>query len=384
MDSPYRSTGFLLAAVLGLSGAGLADGAKEVTIFVYAAYGTPDAIYVQGRALRKKSREPPMSGDSVWSNLWRLAGDLESDEVPKLPLVATGGGSSAAAVTDEEGLFEIVLRAKAPGRFDPADPPTIEVRVADPKKKFKGEPAKVTPAILPVGGVLIVSDIDDTIVRTEVTDKSKMIAGILSKNALQVQPIPGVAELYTKLNGSATPRIPVFYLSGSPINFFLRLVAFLEHQKFPFGPMFLKNLGLTKADPLMEQKEYKLKRLQLLAERLPNTTFILFGDSGEQDTEIYTTFRKEHAKRASAVFIRRVDSTPKSEKVLDGVFRTEDAFDAARKLVRMGLLSAADAEVVGHAVWGENPIPRELMRDLADAAKEAGVKARSAAGSPGK
>jgi len=39
---------------------------------------------------------------------------------------------------------------------------------------------------------------------------------------------------------------------------------------------------------------------------------------------------------------------------------------------------------VGHAIWGENPIPRELLRDLADAAKEGGEKAKSGTPPPGK
>jgi hypothetical protein len=138
--------------------------------------------------------------------------------------------------------------------------------------------------------------------------------------------------------------------------------------------MFLKNLGVSDADSPLDQKGFKLERLRLLAERLPDARFLLFGDSGQQDPEIYTTFQKEHPERTLAVFIRRVEATPKSDKILAGVFRTEDSFDAARKLVRLGFLSVADAEAVGHAVWGENRIPEELMRDLLDAAREASQK----------
>jgi len=132
--------------------------------------------------------------------------------------------------------------------------------------------------------------------------------------------------------------------------------------------MFLKNLGTTKADPLLEQKEYKLKRLRTLAERLPGTRFILFGDSGEKDPEIYTAFRSECPDRVLSIFIRRVETTPRSAPIPEHVSRTENAFKAARHLVRAGFLSAADAEAVGRAVWGRNPIPEKVLEDLRGAA----------------
>ena len=354
-----RTTALASLSVAFLCLAAPAHGAKDIEIVIYGSYGTPEQIFTYGRVLEKKGRRKPKGDDSFWRNLKRVTRDLESDEVPNVELQLRLVDVVVSTKTDSEGLFEVVLKPREGRAFDPEELSELRIEIVGSRKKYRAEMAKTTPVLLLPGATAIVSDIDDTVVRSEVTSPARLAHRILTRNAAQMEPIIGVAELYSKLSKSRERPIPFFYLSGSPINFFRRLSVFLELHGFPAGPMFLKNLGRTNADPLREQKEYKLKRLRVLAERLPGVRFILFGDSGEKDPEIYTTFRAEYPDRVRSIFIRRVETTPKAAPVPENVVRTEDALEAARNLVRMGCLSTADAEAVGRAVRGKKPVPEE-------------------------
>ena len=67
--------------------------------------------------------------------------------------------------------------------------------------------------------------------------------------------------------------------------------------------MLLKNFG---KDPTFDQKTYKLGRLKRILEQHPGLRFVLVGDSGEQDPELYTTLRGMFPKRIAGILIRRV------------------------------------------------------------------------------
>jgi len=341
--------GFLLS--------GVACG-KDVTIVVYAAYGSPHVAHLNGRVLEQEERPGPKVDDSLWRRLKRIASDLESDEVPDMRLTWTLGEAESSISTDKEGLFEASIEAPDGTLFSRLKPP--ELKLASGDDRYRAEPVTVTPVIMAHGDMAIISDIDDTIVRTDVTEGMLFFRQFV-KNAAQLDPIPGVATLYRSLNAKS---IPLFYLSGSPVNLFERLRLYLELHKFPAGPMFLKNLGIRNADSLFEQKEYKLGHLRKLAKRLPDVEFLCFGDSGEKDADIYTTFHREHPKRVKGIFIRRIPSTTQSEVIPKDTYRTEDAYEAARRLAGMGLISKEQAQEIGKELWGENPIPMALKLDL--------------------
>jgi phosphatidate phosphatase APP1 len=340
-------------------------GAKDVTIVVYAAYGSPHVVYLNGRVLEKEKRTAPKKDDSLWRRLKRIASDLESDEVPSMQLAWKLGETESSIRTNKEGLFEAAIEAPEGTLFSRLKPPELKLESND--DRYRAEQITLTPVIMARGDLAIISDLDDTIVRTDVTNGMLFFRQFV-KNAAQLEPIPGVSTLYRSLNAKT---VPVLYLSGSPINLFERMRFYLELHKFPAGPMFLKNLGGRDSDSLFAQKTYKLGHLRKLAKRLPEVEFLCFGVSGEKDADIYSTFRIENPKRVKGVFIRRIPSTAKSEPILKDIHRTEDSFDAARRLVGMGLVPKEKALEIGKEVWGENPIPMAMKLDLEEEALKA-------------
>ncbi|MBI2193089.1 MAG: DUF2183 domain-containing protein [Planctomycetes bacterium] len=359
----YWGLGSILVPVMDATA-----GPKQVTVVVYAAYGSPRVLYVSGRALEKKSQKPPSPNDSAVSNLCRSLRDLESDEIPGLRLQVKACGQSTEVATDSDGLFEASLAAGPGGEFTDSTPPQVEMAVVEGQKKVRPSRTTVSAVILRPGTIVLLSDVDDTVVDSQVTRKAILVYRSFLKNAAELKPIPGVSRLYRGLARSPGVCPAVFYLSGSPAGFFGRLRHYLELHEFPPGPLLLKNLG-PGGDSLRDQKNYKGRHLRKLAERLPGVQFLLFGDSGESDPEIYSAFRQEHPEQVAGIFIRRVEAKPKSQPVPDGVLRTEDAFEAARHLVRMGLLGRDEAQAVGQEVSGGTPLPEEWKEALEEAVR---------------
>jgi phosphatidate phosphatase APP1 len=84
-----------------------------------------------------------------------------------------------------------------------------------------GRPIETTGSVLvpPAGASFgVISDIDDTVVETQVTDRLAMALTVLLRNAHTRLPFKGVAAFYTALHQgrSGEDRNPIFFVSGSP------------------------------------------------------------------------------------------------------------------------------------------------------------------------
>ena len=144
----------------------------------------------------------------------------------------------------------------------------------------------------------VISDIDDTILETGVQRAWEMLRQTFTGSALTRTPFRGAAELYRDL---ASPANPVFYVSSSPWNLHAFVVAFLRHRGFPLGPVLLRDLLGTRAG-----REQKGGRITEVLDLHPDLRFVLIGDSGEQDPEVYAEVVRTHPGRVLAVYIREV------------------------------------------------------------------------------
>ncbi len=153
----------------------------------------------------------------------------------------------------------------------------------------------------------IVSDVDDTILETGVERVGHMVKQTLTGSALTRTPFPGAAELYRDLAADVNP---VFYVSSSPWNLHAFLSAFLRHREFPWGPVLLRDLLGTDAG-----REPKHGRIEEILDLHPQLKFVLIGDSGEKDPEIYAEIVRTHPGRILAVYIREVRLDPGDGRV---------------------------------------------------------------------
>jgi hypothetical protein len=110
--------------------------------------------------------------------------------------------------------------------------------------------------------------------------------------------------------GSVEPcaNNPLFYVSSSPWNLYSLLSEFFQLQDIPNGPvLFLRDWGISEEELLpTHHRSHKLKTIQNIMEVYPKLPFILIGDSGQEDPEIYAEVVQKHPQRIPAIYIRNV------------------------------------------------------------------------------
>ena len=157
--------------------------------------------------------------------------------------------------------------------------------------------------LLKADGVSVVSDIDDTIKHSEVHSRRRLLANTFLR---KFQPIEGMAELYRhwELQGAE-----FHYVSSSPWQLFAPLSELLGDSGFPSGSFHLRSFQL---------REHMLRRLKLirrsgkyvvirqLLRTFPHRRFVLVGDSGEKDPELYGALARKYVGQVQAILIREL------------------------------------------------------------------------------
>jgi phosphatidate phosphatase APP1 len=154
-------------------------------------------------------------------------------------------------------------------------------------------------------GISVISDIDDTIKASNVLDKEELLANTFLREFKEVE---GMARLYDKWAGEGA----VFhYLSNSPWQLYPSLSAFLDEKKFPRGSVHLQSFRLKDRSVFnlsTSPKASKPPRIKKILQMYPHRKFVLVGDSGEKDPEIYAKIAKEHPRQINHVLIRNLRS----------------------------------------------------------------------------
>ncbi|MBK8001964.1 MAG: App1 family protein [Verrucomicrobia bacterium] len=170
-------------------------------------------------------------------------------------------------------------------------------------------------------GWSVVSDIDDTIKISDVLNREALLKNTFCRPFAVV---PGMSEMYRQW---AEEHGAVFhYVSASPWQLYLPLSEFVRSNGFPAGTFHMKDFRLkdrTAAAMLASPEKYKPGVIEPLLRQFPRRQFVLVGDSGEKDPEIYAQLARRFPKQVRAVFIRDVTgeeaSAPRYQKVFSGV-----------------------------------------------------------------
>ena len=160
---------------------------------------------------------------------------------------------------------------------------------------------------------LVVSDIDDTILLTGLTEGVAMVARTVLHDADQRTAIPGMASLYRGLmrgipgrSGKRKPEPTFFYVSTGSWSFYPTLQEFIQLRGFPPGPMFLTDWGPTERYLRRSGAEHKRTAIRRLFEAYPGMQFVLVGDSGQRDPLTYEEMAREYPGRVALILIRQV------------------------------------------------------------------------------
>lgn len=291
-------------------------GDNPLIIQMYPGFGTPEKLYLKGRVLEDQHITPANDNDSIWENLVNMYRRFESDEVPFARLRVRFQDAEKEVQANEEGIFEAWLEPTHPL---PAGQlwHTAELELIEPVREGSA-PTRAEARILvpPPGSQFgVISDIDDTVVQTDATHVLKMARTVFLGNARTRLPFKGVAAFYRALlrgahrEGTGVNEInPLFYVSSSPWNIFDLLTDFFNLQNIPLGPLlFLRDWGISRTELLPTgHRSHKLTAIRNIMHTYPDLPFILIGDSGQEDPEIYAEVVSLFPGRILAIYIRNV------------------------------------------------------------------------------
>jgi phosphatidate phosphatase APP1 len=168
-------------------------------------------------------------------------------------------------------------------------------------------------------GLGVISDMDDTIKDSHVLDHQELMKNTFCR---PFKPVPGMAPLYQRW--AAQHRCSFFYVTGSPRQLYQPLNDFLRTNNFPSGVFHLRefNFGNTTFFNLFKSPEnYKIREISGIFAEFPYRKYILVGDSGEQDPEIYSTLAREHPDKILRIFIRNVTDEPADSERFQRLFK---------------------------------------------------------------
>jgi phosphatidate phosphatase APP1 len=220
--------------------------------------------------------------------------------------VRIGSQAYAAGTSGANGHFQKELRFSTSEIDRLRVEPTIDgsflvleavTRQSD-DRRFIGRVQLVDPT-----GLSVISDIDDTIKHSQVGDHRAVLANTFLH---RFKPVPGMPELY---RDCARKGLVFHYVSGSPWQLYLPLAEFLAAEGLPSGSFDLKHFRLKDKSAiglLQSQEATKLPAIERILTAFPQRRFILIGDSGEQDPEIYAKAAAAHRGQVVGIFIRNV------------------------------------------------------------------------------
>jgi phosphatidate phosphatase APP1 len=235
----------------------------------------------------------------------------------------------------------------------------------------------------------VISDIDDTVLRSRVTEGWRAMVTTLVGDANRRDAVPGMASLYRGLNRGAAgdggggagsgsearsggvaaagvrAALPsFFYVSTGSWAMYPLLTKFLQGRGFPRGPLFLTDWGPTDRYVVRSGREHKRNAIGRLLAGYPDTRFVLIGDSGQSDPETYLEFAGSHPQQVAAIVIIDVGDhlAERAEQLVARSLEAQangvefhfvrDAFHAAQVLHELGFCDEATADEVETELLG--------------------------------
>ena len=287
------------------------DRFDPIRILPYRGFSNGERLWLRGRVLEDRGVTHLGQDSSTLENLVNMWRRYETDEIPGATLELIVGKQREQVVTDDEGFFEVDLALSDPAAL--VRPWTqVEIRLL---ASIAGD----SPGVMTTAEVLappvnaefgVISDLDDTVVKTGATDLLQHFSTVLLNNAHTREPFAGVADFYQALKAGFDGRRvnPLFYVSSSPWNLYSLFEDFMDIHGIPPGPIFLKDFGLG-PDKFIKSghDDYKRERVGRILAAFPQLRFVLIGDSGQRDGFIYRDVVKAHPGRVLAVYLRDLD-----------------------------------------------------------------------------
>lgn len=274
-------------------------------VLAYTGYGTPRGVRVLARVLLV----PPSRARGPLSPVRhadrRPLRSYLTLPAPGEPVRVAVGGAVVDAVTDRAGYVDVDVALPADAPLAPGwhDATLTALRAGSDTVAPVDAPVVVVGDDVTSG---VVSDIDDTAMITAVPRPFVAAWNTFVTRASARRPVPGMPELYQRL-AAEHPDAPFVYLSNGAWNTAGTLARFLDRHGFPHGPLLLTDWGPTQTGWFRSGPQHKGDSLDGLMAAFPRVRWLLLGDAGQLDEDVYVRASARWPGRVAAIAVRQVD-----------------------------------------------------------------------------
>lgn len=355
----------------------LAERGWQHKIITYTGYGSAGFVRVLARVVFTRTPREAAAADVEATREQLANADDEARgwrafvtaPAVDVPVVIRLGEREVLTRTDRSGLVDLTVRGHGllPGwhRLSVESPQAqrthVAVNVIGSQQRFG-----------------IISDIDDTILTTNLPRPLVAFWNTFVRQEAERIPVPGMAAMYRDLitehevplsieREEAGLEVPVIYVSTGSWNTAPHLTRFIRRHEFPPGPMLLTDWGPTNSGWFRSGAEHKRAQLRRIARELPHVRWLLVGDTGQRDPVLYREFAEHHPELVRAIALRQL--TLKEQVISHGLpMLPASATRKARGLPETPVVQAPDghalARLIGPALAADVD-PSARHRDLA-------------------
>lgn len=277
----------------------------RTSIEPYPGYGAPGWVRVLARTVLSPPRPDgtQRAAQSTWDEpMRRVRGwrGFAKVRVKGARVEVHAGTQTHHLTSDRRGYVDAVVAADLPAGWHDVElvvatgAVTAPVFVVDPEVRSG-----------------IVSDIDDTVMVTSAPRPFLAVWNTFVLRESARRSVPGMAPLYQRLLRD-DPSAPVLYLSSEAWNAAPALGRFLRRNGYPAGPLLLTDWGPTRTGLLRDGVDHKRAALRRLVREFPQIRWLLVGDDGQRDPEIYTELAAEQPAHVRGVAIRQLTDGDRS------------------------------------------------------------------------
>ena len=276
-------------------------------LLVYRGFGNGQKCFLQGHVFQGMALNRPKKNASIWQNFVALLKMFLVKTVAKANVSVQVNGKTYQAQTNEQGFFDLTIENHGLGKGWHKVSYKLNDEIVEGQESIEVNSEIQIADDFEHG---LISDIDDTFLVSHVTKKPKKLYTLLTKNANTRKPVEGVTKFYKALSrGTSASLNPFFYVSSSEWNLYEFLVNFNQINELPKGVLQLKDLKDSFLDFFKSgygSHRHKLEKIERILNLHSNQRFVLLGDNGQHDPEIYLEIAQAYPDQIKAVYIRGV------------------------------------------------------------------------------
>ena len=271
-------------------------------IIGYRGIGNKERVIISGHAFRKHKVHELAPHHRRIHNLRQTVRRFRLHPMKRTKVEVQVGGQVKEVRTDKKGFFTVDfgIEGNSPGWYP------YQLSWDHQGVQFEGE-----YCVADEEKTGVISDIDDTLLVSHSTKFIKKFNLMLFRNAYNRKPIPMIKKWYHHIadfNNTLHPD-DFYYVSNSEWNLYDFLNDFFELNQLPKGIFFLQHLKKGLRDLVSTGRiagSHKLSTIRFLLRFFPHKKFILIGDNGQKDMEIYSEICRQHPDRIQGVMIRKL------------------------------------------------------------------------------